>query len=1038
MTIKERKFKKKILAHGLAIAFGLGSVSTMTTQLVYAQSNAVGSIHGKVDSPSGATIQIQNTDTGLKRTVNLDANGRYILTALPAGRYKVELMRNGKVSDTQEFDLVIGQGTEASFLAAAAQQVTVSARRSRIDVSNTNNGAVFTARDLAKLPVQSNLTAVVLLAPNTTRGDAAYGNVASFGGGGVSENSYYINGLPVTNPLSQLGSTQLPWGAIAQTSVITGGFGAEFGRSIGGVLNITTRSGTNRWETGASFSLTPNSLRSKAKDIYYPVTGGASNTATDGKLHFRNSDSTNEIKQYGGYIGGPLVEDKLFMFAAVEKTIADAGASGDVYNSNTLARDGWAKTRTESNRFLTKFDWNITDDHRLELTSIGDTNRTIAGTYGYDVATRRHNDVKWTETNSKNAGGNGATSHSLKYTGNLTNDLTLTALAGQLKTPRGVTYFDGDPNGSILSFTSSARTRVPEIDPNLYVSKQKYGGNLSRPGDDEVKSFRLDLEYKLGQHTIRGGIDQNRLDSGNVGVATAGGARWSYLKVADGKENTLQNLSWGRPAIVANYGGFGTRGYYVRQSIFSSLTAATSEQSAQYIEDRYQATKNLLIVAGLRNDQYSNINGDGAKFIDMKNQLAPRLSASWDVNGDSSMKVFGSAGRYFLQLPTQVAARAASRSTLTAQDFTYSGVDSNGQPTGLRKINEAGTPDGELGQAKDPRSVVAKDLKPNFQDELTLGFEKAFNPSLNVGAKFTYRKLGAGIDDNCDVRPLAEFSEKNGIIQEGHPRDYLNCFMFNPGRDATVWIEGHSADGIANGQGGRYATISAKDMGFPKAERRYTALDFFAEKPFKDGWYGKVNYTWSRSTGNMEGQTNSDTGQLDVAITANWDFPEFMTYANGVLPNDRTHAIKAFGFYEFNKEWSMGANALLQSGRPKTCQGTDLDAEEGLKHPLGAKYGGPGYGANYMWCKGKPAPRGSLGRMGYEKRLDLSLTYKPMVLQGVSFGLDVFNVLNNQTALTRQETYDGGDGDIAPNYGEVRQLNAPRSMRLKVEFNHKF
>jgi hypothetical protein len=61
-----------------------------------------------------------------------------------------------------------------------------------------------------------------------------------------------------------------------------------------------------------------------------------------------------------------------------------------------------------------------------------------------------------------------------------------------------------------------------------------------------------------------------------------------------------------------------------------------------------------------------------------------------------------------------------------------------------------------------------------------------------------------------------------------------------------------------------------------------------------------------------------------------------------------------------------------------------------------------------------------------------------MVGQGVSFGLDVFNVLNNQTALTRQETYDGGDGDIAPNYGEVRQLNAPRSMRLKVEFNHKF
>ncbi len=1038
MSKRNIVFKKNLVAHALMLAFGAGVMTVGVMETAMAQSNATGTIFGKVDSPAGATVHIQNTDTGLKRVVNLDAAGRYTVTALPAGHYRVELMRGGKASGTQEFDMIIGQGMDASFVAAAVQQVTVSATRTRIDVSNTNNGAIFTAKELAKLPVQTNLTAVVLLAPNTTRGDAAYGNVASFGGGGVSENSYYINGLPVTNPLSQVGSTQLPWGAIAQTSVITGGFGAEFGRSIGGVLNITTKSGTNKWETGANYTLTPNSLRSKAKDIYYPVTGGASNAKTDGQLHFRNSDSTNNVAQYGGYVGGPLIEDKLFMFAAVEKTVSEAGASGDVFNSNTLARDGWTKTRSESTRYLTKFDWNITDDHRLELTSIGDTNRAITGLYGYDKATRAHNNTLWSETNSKNAGAGGATSHAFKYTGQLTEALTLTALAGQLKTPRGVTYFDGDPNGTIHSISSSARTRVPELDPNLYVNKVKYGGNRTRPGEDEVKSYRLDLEYKLGKHTLRGGIDANKLDSGNVGVATAGGGTWTYSKVGDGKENVPQNMSWARPAIVANYGGFGTRGYYVSEFKFSSLTQAGSEQSAQYFEDRYQATKDVLIVAGLRNDQYNNINGDGKKFIDMKNQLAPRLSASWDVNGDSSLKVFGSAGRYFLQLPTQVSARAASRSTYTRQEFTYTGIDSNGQPTGLNPINQPGTPDGELGQEKDPRSVVVKGLKPNFQDELTFGFEKAVNPTLNIGAKFTYRDLGAGIDDSCDTRIIAEYSAKNGIKQEGSPRDYLNCFIFNPGRDATIWVEEHNAEGLATGKGGRYVTFTAKELGFPQATRKYTALDFFAEHPLRNGWYGKINYTWSRSSGNMEGQTNSDTGQSDIAVTANWDFPEFMTFTNGVLPNDRTHAIKAFGFYEFNKELSMGANFLVQSGRPKTCSGTDLDAEEGLKNPLGAEWGGPGYGNAYMWCNGKPAPRGSLGRMPYEKRLDLSLTYKPAVLKGVSFGFDVFNVFNDQTVLTRREGYDGGDGELVANYGEVRQYAAPRTMRLKVEFNHKF
>lgn len=1037
MREKKQAFKKTLVAHALCMAFGISISAVGVVSTASAQSNATGSIYGKVDAPAGASIVIQNTDTGLKRQVNLDSNGRYTITALPAGHYRVELMRNGSAAGSQELDMVIGQGVEASFVAAASQQVTVSGStlRSRIDVSNTNNGAVFTAKELAKLPVQTNLTAVVLLAPNTTRGDAAYGNVASFGGGGVSENSYYINGLPVTNPLSQIGSTQLPWGAIAQTSVITGGFGAEFGRSIGGVVNLTTRSGTNNWETGASYSITPNSLRSKPKDIFFPQTG--SDSHLDGKLHFKNSISTNQVEQYGGYIGGPLVEDKLFMFAAVERNIGTAGNAGDMVNSNTLARDGWTSTRTETNRYLMKFDWNISDDHRLEWTSIGDNNRAITGTYGYDVKTNTHNNTLYTQTNSKNGGASGATSNALKYTGNLTDDLTLTALGGLLKAPRGISYYNGDPNGSIHSINSSARSRVPELDPSLYVNKVLYGGTRSRPGEDEVKSFRLDLEYKLGKHTIRGGLDRNELDSGNVGAATSGGGTWTYGKVADGKETIPQNLTLSRPAIVANYGGFGTRGYYVTEFKFSSLTQAKSEQSAQYLEDRYQATKDLLIVAGLRSDQYSNTNGDGQKFIDMKNQLAPRLSASWDVNGDSSFKVFGSAGRYFLQLPTQVAARAASRSTYTLQDFTYTGVDSNGQPTGLRAINEAGTPDGELGQAKDPRSVVAKGLKPNYQDEFTIGFEKAMSAQLNIGAKFTYRNLGAGIDDNCDVRPLAAYSERVHLTQAGDPRSYLNCFIFNPGRDATLWLESHNAQGLATGNG-RWVTFTAKELGFPKAERKYTALDFFAEHPLSNSWYGKINYTWSRSAGNMEGQTNSDTGQSDVAVTANWDFPEFMSFTRGVLPNDRTHAIKAFGFYEFNKEWSLGLNALLQSGRPKTCQGTDLDAEAGLKNPLGADWGGPGYGNVYMWCDGKPAPRGTLGRMPWETRMDLSLTYKPASLKGLSIGLDMFNVFNNQVVLTRQETYDGGDGSITSTYGEVRQYATPRTMKFKIEYTHKF
>jgi hypothetical protein len=1030
--------RKTVVARALSIAFSTAALSVAVMHPAMAQSSATGNIYGRVDAPAGATVSLLNTDTGLRRTATVDASGRYTVTALPIGHYKVELMRGGQSVQTAEVDVIIGQGVEASFGAAAAvQKVEVSGRRSRIDVSNTNNGAVFTARELAKLPVATNLNSIILLAPNTTKGDTAYGNVSSFGGSGVSENSYYINGLPVTNPLTQLGSTELPFGAIAQASVITGGFGAEFGRSIGGVLNVTTKSGTNNWEFGATGSVTPNSWRAKAKNIYYDNTGNPDNVKTDGKLYQERNLNTLDVKQVGVYLGGPLIKDKLFMFYAIDQTETRQGVPGFT-DSTTLARDGWNDTKFAQTRYLAKFDWNLSDNHRLEFTSIGDDTTANLRRYGLN-ADGSHNDVKYNERTDRNAGSTGSNSNALKYVGQLTDTITLTGLYGQLRNPHATTFENYDVNTPLLSVASTVAGREPGLNAqNKYVNYQKFSGNISLPGTDKVKSYRLDLEWKISDHTLRFGLDKNDIESTNAGVFRAGGGAWTYRRVPGGTAGatTSQLLSLSRPAIVANFGGLGTQGYYVGKFEFSSVTPAKASQSAQYIEDRWQVTKNLLITAGLRNDQYNNTNGDGQKFIDMKNQMAPRLSASWDVAGDSSLKVFGSAGRYFLQLPTQVAARAASRSTYINQDFTYTGIDALGQPTGLVPINQPGSPDGELGQAKDPRSVVAQGLKPNYQDEITLGFEKAFSPSLNFGAKGTYRKLGAGIDDDCDTRPMVAYSDKVGLPQKG--RDYIPCFIFNPGRDATIWVEGHDNTGLAIPGTGRYVTFTAAELGFPKAERTYKAVDLFAEHPLRNGWYGKINYTWSKSTGNMEGQTNSDTGQLDVATTANWDYPEFMAGTNGLLPNDRTHQLKAYGFYALTPEWSLGANALIQSGRPKVCIGTDEAAENGDKNKYGAAYGGPGYGNVYMFCNGAQVTRGSIGRLPVEKRLDMNLVYSPAAVKGLGLKLDVFNVFNTQKALTRVDTYDLGDTAISPAYNRVLSYQTPRSAKFTVEYNHKF
>ncbi|HEX9173137.1 MAG TPA: carboxypeptidase-like regulatory domain-containing protein, partial [Telluria sp.] len=282
----------------------MAAISTIAVPAM-AQSNVVGSVYGT--ATPGAAVVLKNLGTNQTRTVTADPAGKFQASGMAIGSWQVTT--GGKVATVE---VIAGQGAEAVLDApVAVQSVQISGRRSRIDVSNATNGAVFTARELSKLPIARNVDAIIQLAPNTTKGDPTYAAGASFAGGGVSENAYYINGFPVTNPLTQLGASELPFGAIAQASVLVGGFGPEFGRSVGGVVNIVGKSGSNNWEVGAMASISPSKLRSSYKDRYYANTGV--NPATDGTLRVRRED--NELTQVtrGAYVGGPIIQDKLFM-----------------------------------------------------------------------------------------------------------------------------------------------------------------------------------------------------------------------------------------------------------------------------------------------------------------------------------------------------------------------------------------------------------------------------------------------------------------------------------------------------------------------------------------------------------------------------------------------------------------------------------------------------------------------------------------------------------------------------------------------------
>lgn len=1031
--------KNTVLVRALQLAFSTAALTALVAPVAQAQSNASGNIVGQVDAPAGASILLNNTNTGLKRTATIDPNGRYQATALPVGHYRVDLIRDGKAVQSTEVDLIIGQGVDASFAAAGSiQQVQINARRTRIDVSSANNGATFNARELAALPIAQSVDAIIQLAPNTTRADPRYAAGASFGGGGASENAYYVNGFPVTNPLTQLGASELPFGAIAQAQVLTGGFGAEFGRSVGGVVNITTKSGTNNWEAGAQYSIEPNSLRSKAKDVYYAMTGDPANNgsqpgipATDGTLYARNSLTHETTQRAGAYVGGPIIADKLFMFAAVEQIQnKTGGVSGTRDTPEDNKSTGWLDRKDTTTRFMGKLDWNISDNHRLELTVLGDKPESDRAYSGYNYAENTRTGVVTAGGHYENIANTtpttGADTQILKYTGNLTEDLTVTALIGKNKTEHVMDLLNYNP--AVPGITAPTNVWVPGL---VYNNPQPFTGKrLGAPYSyDEVKSQRLDLEYKLGAHTIRGGFDNNKLSSAGAGEALAGGFTWVYSK--SDKPNDPTTLNGTQGVIIANGGGFGPQGYYVYKSVFNDITAAYSDQSAQYLEDKWQVTKNLLVTAGIRDEQYKNRNGDGIAFLKVDNQINPRLAAAWDVNGDSSLKVYGSAGRYSIQIPTHVAIRGASRSTLTREYFTYSGVAADGQPTGLTPLTGVTSSDNEYGQEKLYQTVSAQNIKPSFQDEVTLGFEKAMSSSLNIGAKFTYRTLRSTIDDFCDQRPFDAYAAKNGIDESNWGG--FTCASINPGESNNFLV-----DYSGTGKNFTPVTLTAADMGFDKATRVYKALDFFAEHPLRDGWYGRINYTLARSKGNTEGQTLSAVAQTDVAATETWDHRELMEYANGLLPNDRLHQIKAFGYWEFVPQWTVGGNFLAASGQPITCLGN---------YPLALQTPGfPDYGSAYHYCGGPagenpPSPQGSAGRLPWDVRLDMDLVYKPAALKGLALKMDVFNVFNKQTVQQIDQTYNTEGGSISSTYGTPGPFvgyTQGRSVKFTVEYNHRF
>jgi outer membrane receptor protein involved in Fe transport len=1010
-------YRRAIRPTALAAALLLGLGSTH----VFAQATT-GTIFGQVPTGGAETISISGT-TGITREVPVDAQGRYRVGNLPLGAYTVSFKRDGAVVDARKnVSITVGAGTEVSFDAPATaanaqslESVTVSANAlPPIDTSQVDARTVVTSETLARLPLGRNAEAIALLAPGAVEGSSTIGNgrirTVSFGGSGASENAYYINGFATSDPYRNLGGVGLPYGAIDQQEVYTGGYSAKYGRSDGGVISQVGKRGTNDWHFGAQVLWEPKFAASTAGTIYYkdrplPEGYGYQDPTLGGTPYRSREGNTKWTTTYSAYVGGPLIKDKLFFFAAAEAEKSE-GVSTASADASPVANNHFTYNLP---KVYAKVDWNITDSNIIELTGIHSTDEQRGTYYAYDYDTRKQGEALGTFADTSKLSSKYLIA---KYTSYITDDITLSATYGKSRTTDYL--HNPTPGSDTLPFIS----RPSNEDPSIVGDDPRVNLNPSNTAQDpransKTHGLRLDLEWQLGEHHLAGGIDNMHYAGHDVGSGTSGpGYYWQY-----GRSSTPNKPI----SIGQGFGAPGGNGYYARKVIFSTVTSMAVDQRAQYIEDRWQANDKLLVSIGVRNDRFKNVNDAGRSYVNQAAQWAPRLGAAWDVFGDSSLKVYGNLGRYFLALPNNVAVRGASPSTFTSEYFTYSGIDANGVPTGLHSISSKGpqSADGEYGQPVDPVAVAARDLKSQYQDEAILGFDKTLGDDWVAGAKLTVRKLRTAIDDTCNTDALAAKMTANGV----DPDSVIvpGCVIFNPGSTNTFSFRN------ADGDGRTEVKMNQYDWGFSqKAKRSYYALDLYLDHPFDGTWQGHLDYTFSRSYGNTEGQTKSDIGQADISKTQDWDLPELMVNANGVLANDRTHQIKAYGAYQFAPEWMVSGNLRVATGAPKSCLGY-LDGQED-PDPTN-------YGSSYHNCNGMPSPPG-LKRNPWFRQLDLALTYRPAYFGGkLAIAANVFNVTNERKPLNSFAVYESTPQTVLNNYDIGQFYQTPRYARLSATYD---
>lgn len=535
-----------------------------------------------------------------------DNQGQHLFVELPPGQYRLEAVKEGFTGITLEGIRVNVSRTTpitVKMRPGTGEEVEV-VKEKAVDVESTSRGRVLTKEFLDRVPAgRSYQTAVTMAA-----GVQGNGGNPSIAGGATNENTYLLDGVNITDPVTGTFSTNFNFDAIQQIEVLLGGYMPEYATAVGGIVNVVTRTGTNNLEYEASAFYRNGDLRPRLDERI---------TADGFTLAPTGFDNTFTGYQINGLIAGPVIRDKAWFIISY---------SG---NRTLIANSGVPQARDfDGHYMLARFTFQPTTEHRLSV--LFQTNPT-------NIANGVQNTL-FIKPEAQSQQTQGSTVVSGRWQWFLSPDVSLDTQATYQKI-----YLENqsvpcthDRNRAWHQCEPGERENFIDYETPGRLGGQ--GGAFDSVNDisfsfDDRERYNLSTRLSLisvedpwgGTHDLKFGAEGIQLVWDRL-VGINGNQYFVDLNTVPFDPTSLENFYWIEASAPIKF-------------------RTTSSQFNLFAQDSWKPVSNLTINWGARFDSFVIRNDLGEPVIS-GGLVGPRLYASWDPFKDQRTKIATGYGRF--------------------------------------------------------------------------------------------------------------------------------------------------------------------------------------------------------------------------------------------------------------------------------------------------------------------------------------------------------------------------------------------------------